>query len=99
MDPTVASGNTCFYLCFDSIGIHSGDVYFLVVGKESILVEQVGLDSEERANYDTDTYITDPNEAGFKGDTGGSSYVSDDELESEASTTTTPVPILDIDEL
>ncbi|XP_020259581.1 uncharacterized protein LOC109836077 [Asparagus officinalis] len=51
--------------------------------EEPVPLEQKDLDGDERVNYkaDTETYLTKPDDTGFKGDTSGYSYMLDDEPE------------------
>ncbi|ONK60522.1 uncharacterized protein A4U43_C08F19370 [Asparagus officinalis] len=47
-------------------------------GKEPVPLKQEDSDGEERVDCETDnnTYLTDPDDIGFEGDIGGSSYMT-----------------------
>ncbi|ONK72880.1 uncharacterized protein A4U43_C04F24360 [Asparagus officinalis] len=61
--------------------VYLADMCFLYVSKEPIPLDHYNLVDEEKVDYkaDTDTYLTKPDDAGFEGNIGGSTYMLDDE--------------------
>ncbi|ONK66969.1 uncharacterized protein A4U43_C06F14110 [Asparagus officinalis] len=57
--------------------------------KESTQFDWVDSEEEERVNYETETYITDPDESARGDDAGGSSYIPDTEPKPKVGTTMT----------
>ncbi|ONK63969.1 uncharacterized protein A4U43_C07F20770 [Asparagus officinalis] len=83
------------YYCIESSEVHLFDVHFLYRGKKPIFLDQENLDYEEKVDYDPDAYLTEPDDMGFEGGVGGSSYMpANDEPRLETMGGAAPTSIL-----